>query len=330
MTLREVLGQEGAIGRIETALASGRLHHAYRFEGPEGVGKAMTAFGLAQALLCTAGDPLGCGKCRACEHAVTLRDGVPLHPDVVLIERGLYSAEQLGGKDSKTVISIDQIRTVVIGQVAFAPYEGRARVFIVLGADELSTQAANTLLKTLEEPPPRTHFILVTYRPSKLLPTIRSRSVPIRFAPLDDTVLTRILEARGVEAPRIKEILAEAEGSASEAVRLVDPEAWTGRRAFIDRALDALRTPSLAESVLLAESGEKSRELLREQIEGLARYFARAGRREAMTGSAARAERLANAHERVMDAWRNLDGGQNANTTLTVIELLSSLRRARR
>jgi DNA polymerase-3 subunit delta' len=203
-------------------------------------------------------------------------------------------------------------------------------VFIVLAADELSPQAANTLLKTLEEPPPRTHFILVTSRPSKLLTTIRSRSVPIRFAPLDDAIIADVLAARGIEAARIKEIVAESEGSLAEATRLTDPDAWAGRRAFIDRALDALRTPSLAESVLLGEGGDKSREVLREQIEGLARYFARAGRREATAGSPARAERLANAHDLVMDAWRNLDGGQNANTTLTVIELLSNLRRARR
>lgn len=330
MTLREVLGQDAAIGRITTALRSGRLHHAYRFEGPDGVGKAMAAFGLAQALLCTAGDPLGCGACRACEHAVTLRDGVPLHPDVVVVERGLYSADQLGGKESKTVISIDQIRTVVIGQVAFAPYEGRARVFIVNGADELSPQAANTLLKTLEEPPPKTHFLLVTSRPSKLLPTIRSRSIPIRFAPLGDAILTTLLEKQGVEAARIQEILPEAEGSASEALRLADPDAWASRRAFIDQALAAIRAGSLAESVMLGEGGEKNRDALRAQIDGLARYFARAGRREATTGSLPRADRLANAHALSMEAWRNLDAGQNANTALTVIELMSKLRRARR
>src|SRR4051812_48064913 len=103
MLLSTVLGQSGAIGTLERALRTGKVHHAYRFEGPNGVGKEMTAFALAQALVCATPAPEGhvhhaCGRCSACTRAVTFSSEppqVPLHPDVVIVERGLYSPEAL-------------------------------------------------------------------------------------------------------------------------------------------------------------------------------------------------------------------------------------------
>ena len=103
MPLEHVLGQTAAVGTLERALATGKVHHAYRFEGPSGVGKEMTAFAFAQALVCTTPPPSGiayqaCGTCSACTRAVTLTaeaPRVPIHPDVVVLERGLYSAESL-------------------------------------------------------------------------------------------------------------------------------------------------------------------------------------------------------------------------------------------
>ena len=103
MPFETVLGQSSAVGTLERALRSGKVHHAYRFEGPNGVGKEMAAFALAQALVCESPPPEGhvhwaCGKCSACTRAVakTKTDpGLPVHPDVVILERGLYSAEAL-------------------------------------------------------------------------------------------------------------------------------------------------------------------------------------------------------------------------------------------
>src|SRR6202034_694142 len=103
-------------------------------------------------------------------------------------------------------ISIDQVRTLVLARAAFAPHEGRAKVFIVRRADELSTSAANALLKTLEEPNNRTHFILLSAQADSLLSTIRSRTQRVRFAALPDAVVTKLLAARGVDAFRALEI----------------------------------------------------------------------------------------------------------------------------
>ncbi|MEP7123581.1 MAG: DNA polymerase III subunit delta', partial [Byssovorax sp.] len=206
MPFNLIRGQATAVATLETALRAGRVHHAYRFEGPDGTGKELAAFALAQALVCTAGDPLGCGRCDACRRAVTFSDErphSPHHPDVKIIERAFYPPETFTPpKNEATQISIEQIRTIVLAHAAYPPHEGRARVFVVRRAEELSVGAANSMLKTLEEPRNGTHFILLTARPDRLLDTIRSRTLPVRFAPLPAEVVRSILQARGVPADR--------------------------------------------------------------------------------------------------------------------------------
>ena len=92
-------------------------------------------------------------------------------------------------------LSIDQVRALVLARAAFPPLEGRAKVFIVRRAEELSSAAANALLKTLEEPGPRTHFVLLSAVADSLLPTIRSRTQRVRFGPLPDEVVAELLGA---------------------------------------------------------------------------------------------------------------------------------------
>ena len=184
--LSTVRAQPTAVDTLRRAVAADRVHHAYLFEGPAGVGKELAALGLAQALVCerrAPGSADACGVCRACVRAV-LRpgEGRPLHPDVVVLERGLYDPATIGRRSPETQdISIQQVRTLVLARAAFPPHEGRAKVFIVRRAEELSAQAANALLKTLEEPGPRTHFVLLSALADSLLPTIRSRTQRVRF-----------------------------------------------------------------------------------------------------------------------------------------------------
>src|SRR5687768_2908308 len=117
MSFDAILGQDVALQTLKVALASGRLHHAYRFEGPDGVGKERAAFALAQALVCTRQPNVGCGECSACTRAVALSDDepmVPRHPDVVLIERGLYPPAVLGRASPETTgIGVEQVRRIV-------------------------------------------------------------------------------------------------------------------------------------------------------------------------------------------------------------------------
>src|ERR1700722_14298198 len=177
--LSTVRAQPTAVDTLRRALAGERVHHAYLFDGPEGVGKERTALGLAQALVCerrSPGSADACGQCRACARAIPRPgEGRPLHPDVVVLERGLYDPVTIGRRTPETQdLSIDQVRVLVLARAAFPPLEGRAKVFIVRRAEELSSAAANALLKTLEEPGPRTHFVLLSSVADSLLPTIRS------------------------------------------------------------------------------------------------------------------------------------------------------------
>ena len=151
MGFEAIRGQDVAVGILRRALASGRLHHAYRFEGPDGVGKEMAALALAQTLLCERprtenGLASACGQCGACKRASTFADAAPRvcsHPDLCLIERGLYPPELINKASEKTAISVEQIRRIVLERAGYPPHEGRARVFIVRRAEEMGQAAAN-------------------------------------------------------------------------------------------------------------------------------------------------------------------------------------------
>ena len=254
MSFQQILGQDAAIGTLRRALGAGRVHHAYRFEGPDGVGKERAAFALAQALVCEATDGRreGCGSCSACRRAVALSTAeprVPLHPDVLIVERNLYPAGAIGNKsDEAKNISVNQVRRVVISRLAFLPHEGRGRLIIVRRAEELSVSAANALLKTLEEPPAGTHFVLLTSRGRELIDTIRSRTLLVRFAPLGESVIRQILGALGVSAEAMSLAIELCAGSAQAALESADPAA-SEQRSDSSRACRTVTVPSSSGSL---------------------------------------------------------------------------------
>src|SRR5580704_12602511 len=262
--LSTVRAQPTAVDTLRRALAADRVHHAYLFDGADGVGKVRAALGLAQALVCerrAAGSADACGACRACVRAVP-RPGErrPLHPDVIVLERGLYDPATIGRSSPETQdLSIHQVRALVLARAAFPPIEGRAKVFIVRRAEELNLTAANALLKTLEEPGPRTHFILLSSVADSLLPTIRSRTQRVRFGPLPDDVVADLLAAQ-LGAERVENaaaIAALAGGSMTSAVLLSDPEASARRDEFVSRAMAALTARDLGAALELAEEAKK-------------------------------------------------------------------------
>lgn len=167
--LSQIRGQKRAVGALQRALNRGRVAHAYLFCGPAGCGKHTTGLAVAAALNCTSAPNEGCGECESCQKIAANN-----HPDVQTLQR----------EGAAQIIPIKVIRERVIPQLGMPPHEGAARVYLIEEATSMQDPAANALLKTLEEPPARTHFIFGTTAPDKLLPTIRSRCQRINFGAL--------------------------------------------------------------------------------------------------------------------------------------------------
>ncbi|MBI4237741.1 MAG: DNA polymerase III subunit delta' [Deltaproteobacteria bacterium] len=201
----EIVGHEQPIAQLRAALAHDQVAAAYLFAGPIGVGKWHVARTLAQALLCGTGPERPCGTCSACQR---VRAGT--HPDLV-------SAAPLPDKATHEIL-VDQIRHMK-ARLQLHALEGNRKVAIVDEADCLKDQAANAALKLLEEPPARTHLILIAAQPERLLPTIRSRCQTIRFLPLPTRLLTQYLRSQGLDEAEARQRALFAEGSVGRALQ---------------------------------------------------------------------------------------------------------------
>ena len=153
---------------LRRAIERNRVPHAYLFSGPAGAPMLDTATALACALNCQAAPAPGeaCGTCEACAKIIH-----GIHPDVVTLVR----------EGAAQIVPIESVRNQVIARIGLPPHEADVRVFVVEEATAMAPPAANALLKTLEEPPSRTLFVLCTSAPEQLLPTIRSRCQRVRF-----------------------------------------------------------------------------------------------------------------------------------------------------
>jgi len=201
------------------AIHAGRAHHALCLTGPWGVGKALAARHLGRAFLCPDRTPEGaCGACRSCR-----RVALGSHPDWLEVVPSGGSAR--GG------ISVDQIREAA-ERVWLKPGEGVGRVILLDDAHLMGEVAQNALLKTLEEPPPSTLFLLVTPRTAELLPTVLSRCQVLRFAPLSREEVRRVLLSLGTwEEEDLEEALAFCEGSPGAALAFLEEEGRLLRKA---------------------------------------------------------------------------------------------------
>ncbi|MBI1336040.1 MAG: hypothetical protein GC164_03655 [Phycisphaera sp.] len=206
--MERILGQERAIDVLQKSLASGRVHHAWIFFGPEGVGKFTTATAFAKVLLCHApqrdlvGRVTACDSCQSCR-LLSRSDAAAAHPDyhVVTKELARYSDERSTRERKLMTIPVDVIRNELIEPVyrtaQLIPPGSTTparKVFIVDEAHLLDRHGQNALLKTLEEPPAGSHIILVTPQRDRLLPTILSRCQSVAFATLKDDVVRDFLD----------------------------------------------------------------------------------------------------------------------------------------
>src|SRR5215471_10115021 len=227
MSFRQVTGHRPVLELLARAVSRGSLPPTLIFAGPDGVGKRLTAMALAQSLNCE--KPVsyadGTDACGACGPCARIARGV--HADVLVVEPG----------DSGS-IKIDQVREA-IERAAYRPFEGRRRLVIVDGADALVGEAQNALLKTLEEPPPSSVFVLVTSRPDLLLPTVRSRGHRLRFGALAESDVASVLMAQhGFSDADAHAAAATSDGSVGRALEENTDDAIEAR----DTAVGVLHT----------------------------------------------------------------------------------------
>ncbi len=182
MSFSRIKKQDLAVELIRRTLRRGKVPHAWLFTGPVGTGKEEAALEFAKALNCETRAPGEVEPCDHCESCGLIDAG--RHPDVRRLE-----PEGKGGR-----IRIEAVRALQ-RELAFKPYQGKKKVWIIAGAETMTEDAANCLLKTLEEPPADSHLVLVCARPEQLLPTVLSRCRQVTFAALDPEELKSVLMA---------------------------------------------------------------------------------------------------------------------------------------
>lgn len=243
MPFASITGQDRAISFLQQSLTQQRLAHTLLFSGADGVGKKTTALALAQALNCQTpvlGD--SCGVCLACKK-ITDRN----HPDVKVIE-----------PDGQR-IKIDQIRDEVQHQVHLRPLEGKYKVYIINEAESMTVEAANSLLKILEEPPATVMIILITSQAYQLLDTIQSRCQEIRFNPIAVEPLSQwLVKQLEIDPVQAQTLAMLSEGRPAEALRLAEPDSQRMRQTIIQTLL--VRTPGEWDKLAL-QLGEFKNEL---------------------------------------------------------------------
>lgn len=259
---------------LSAALARRQLHHAWLFQGPDGVGKELAAVGVAQALVCTEKPFEGCGACAAC-----VRVGKRSHPDVTWlmpeaeqIERGIAGRSDFTNTPSRD-IRIEQIRKLQ-ERLAFRALEAPYKVALIVTAHAMNPPAQNALLKTLEEPPRDTVLILISSAPDKLLPTIRSRCSKATFGPLPVDFIAAQVKARakkGIDDALAAQIAAMSSGSLARALTF-NASSLEKRRELLE-AFEKLRSNDASAWLTLAESWAEDRETAEAALELLKVWF---------------------------------------------------------
>ena len=228
-----VFGQDHLLKRIESTLQQRKQSHANMLCGPPHVGKMALALNLTQALNCSEGPGVPCGACSQCSR---IANG---HHAVVRIITPGYSEE---GRSNRTTIGINDIKEG-LRHINLNPYEGSTSVVILDGAESMSDEAANALLKTLEEPPPHVMFLLLATNDESVLPTIRSRCQNMSLHPLSKDLMIELLVTQYQAPPmQAEQLFRLSRGCMGWAVRaLEDPQILEQRQADLEKLQETLK-----------------------------------------------------------------------------------------
>ena len=287
----QLAGQEAVVGQLQAAVAGG-MTHAWLFTGPPGSGRSVAARAFAAALLCENG---GCGVCPSCRQ---VRAGT--HADLLLVRPEGLS------------YGVKQTRDLVL-RAAGAPAGGRWLVVLFEDADRCTEQAANALLKAIEEPAPRTVWLLCAPSAEDLVTTIRSRCrvVTLRVPP-SEAVARVLVERDGIDHDRALAAARAAQGHVGRARRLVtDPSAAARRAAVLQVPVQATSLgPALAVAASLVKSAEDEAKSVTEQLDEPEREALRQAFGEGSTGKG-----VAKAMRGVAGAMKDLEDRQKSRAT---------------
>ena len=247
-----LIGNEWAVDMLKKHVSNETTRHAYLFAGPPGVGRRALALRFAQALNCQTPTEAGipCRQCRDCKQIAAMQ-----HADLTVIQ-----ADAEGG-----TLKVDQIREAR-RTLTLKPYQANYRVSLFLRFQEANDNAANALLKTLEEAPSYAVLILTADNPEQLLPTIVSRCEVLRLRPLRVEEVQKELETRGLETGRAKLIAHLSGGRFGYALRLLEDESLLGRREERLNDLQSLISASRVEKFAYADKLSKDKDAMRHAI----------------------------------------------------------------
>jgi len=317
---RDIVGHRRLVSLLSRATARGTLPPSLLFAGPSGVGKRRVALAIAEAVNCLkprASAELerdACGECASCKR---IARGV--HLDVIVIEPG----------DSGS-IKIEQVRDV-IDRADYRPFEGKRRVVIIDEADALVPAAQNALLKTLEEPPSASIFVLVSSMPDALLPTVISRCPRLRFAPLSIAEVTSaLIEGHGYAESDARAAAADADGSIGRALEansadLAEARQEAGRLLqHAARVSDPGRRIDAAKDLVTTKAGATAE---REQLAACLRALASLLRDTSILALGGDRRMLGNAdlESTLMTLSRTFDGRRSMLAYTAVDEALAAL-----
>lgn len=221
----QTIGQSKALALLEHSFTTGNLAHAYLFIGAQHIGKMTLALDLARALNCEGRKP-PCSECQSCRKITNGK-----HADITIV--GLNSANSSEESKQRAEISIDDIRELQ-HNASLPPYEGKYKIFIIDGAEYLSSEAANCLLKTLEEPPPRVVILLLTADELQLLPTVVSRCQRIELKPMTTGEVERVLiESYKIGDDKARLLAHLSQGCLGRALKALTDESYLPQREQI-------------------------------------------------------------------------------------------------
>ena len=253
-----MLGHEWAVDMLHQQVAHGEARHAYLFCGPPGLGRRTLALRLAQALNCTKAIAPGipCGVCRDCKQIEEMR-----HPDMNVIQ----AVDEDGASKENGTLKVDQVRAVQ-HSLSLRPYQAKYRVALFLRFQEANDNAANALLKTLEEAPAHAILLLTADTPEQLLPTIISRCEVLRLRALPISAIESDLLDRGVDEERARLLAHISGGRPGYARRLVDDMTLLEKREERLNDLQTLLPAPRVEKFSYAEKLAKDKEVMRQTI----------------------------------------------------------------